>query len=194
MYTNVGKARVTGVELDLEAEPTEHWLFTTSIGTVDFKYQELGAAEGTGLTLDTKAPGVPDFKASATAQFFAGAGGRAAIRGAYTYQSKVYWDDANTAPSAQDGYGLLNGRVSWSSDGKLWEAAPQVNNVLGKEYYSMLIMTPPRGTVVGTVGAAPDAVHGQPQVRRQVRQESSAYRGPARRVPGAQGLRSRESP
>lgn len=154
IYTNVGKARVTGVELDLEAEPNPHWLFTTSVGTVNFKYLELGAAAGTGPTLDTKAPGVPDFKGSATAQFSWGfLGGTAAIRGAFTYQSNVYWDDANTAPSAQGGYGLLNGRLSWSSGDNLWEAALQGNNLLGKEYYSMLNNDVPLwGTVVGTVG------------------------------------------
>jgi iron complex outermembrane receptor protein len=156
IYTNVGSVHITGADVDVEAQPTENWLFDASVGVLDYKIVDLGSAAGTdgAPTLDSMAVGVPKLKGNVSGQYsWPLSKGKAGLRLAYTYQSKTYWDPPNSPIAAQEAYGLLNARLSWNSDDNLWETSLLVTNLAGKEYYSFLNNdTALWGTVMGNVG------------------------------------------
>jgi iron complex outermembrane receptor protein len=141
LYSNVGSARIKGVEVDLEYHPTPGWLFESSLGYLSYKTLSLGAAAGIpgGPTLDTMPQGVPAFKGNVSAQYtFPFVKGDISLRVDEVYQSITYWDAANTAVASQPGYGVMNVRLSWGSSDKLWETSLLATNALGKEYYMSL--------------------------------------------------------
>ena len=156
LYGNVGHVQISGVELDIDAKPTNNWSFDASVGDLRYHVISLGAAAGIagGPTLHTMPIGVPKFKGNAGAQYsYPLLGGTVALRADFTYQSHVWFDAPNAEISSQNPYGLMNLRLSWNSANGLWESSLLATNVLGREYYTSLNNNISLwGTVEGQVG------------------------------------------
>jgi iron complex outermembrane receptor protein len=136
---NVGRANIKGAELEIQAEPVRGLTGDFSIGYLDYKNTDLGSAAGVsgGPTLSSVPPLTPKWKGSLGVQYAIPEGqyGTFMPRLDYTYQSLVYNDAPNTAIGSQAGYGVLNGRLIWTSMKGAWTATFAVNNVTDKFYY-----------------------------------------------------------
>jgi len=136
---NVGEAHVKGIEAEVEAHPTDHMMINASGSWLDFNYVDLGAAAGVpgGPCLSCKPPLSPTWKFNVGAQYeFVLAGGSSLTpRLDLTYQSKVFNEATNNPRSAQPGYAVLDGRVTWRSPDDSWEAAVFVTNITDKFYW-----------------------------------------------------------
>ncbi|MDB5429051.1 MAG: hypothetical protein JWP35_167 [Caulobacter sp.] len=122
VITNAGKARVQGVELDVQAQPTA-WLSLGAGGAYnDAKYVDFDSGTGANYAGQqfTNVPKVSGFvTADINAPAFGGARFLAHVD--YRYQTKTYFDDKRSVypgigPAAQDSYGLLNGNVGLGFD------------------------------------------------------------------------------
>ncbi len=137
---NVGRAEIKGAELEVDVEPVKSLVADVSLGYLDYKNLDLGAAAGVsgGPTLTSVPALTPKWKGSLGVQYGADLGDRYGIltpRFDYTYQSKVYNDAPNTELAAQAGYGLANARLIWTSSQSNWTATFAVNNLADKVYY-----------------------------------------------------------
>jgi len=124
---NVGEASVKGVELEIEARPTDGLLLTASYGFAEVDYDELEGRQN---------PGLPEHTASASAQYeIVLPKGQLTPRLDWTYQSEVYYDIRNTPIAREGGTSLLNARLGWESTDGNWSLALAVTNLTDKEYY-----------------------------------------------------------
>src|SRR5690606_10405909 len=76
VISNAGQARINGIEAELEIRPARGFQIDMSASYTDFKIKDLGAAAGVagGPTLDSKAPGSPEWKYNAGVQYRADLG------------------------------------------------------------------------------------------------------------------------
>ncbi|MBO9711764.1 TonB-dependent receptor [Sphingomonas sp.] len=93
----------------------------------------------------------PDFAGSYSAEYPIAVDDDHALtlRAEYTYQSKSFFDAANTETAGlyQPGYGLLNGRISFGSERQGWDVSLWAKNITGEHYFRNI-------TVSGTTGLA----------------------------------------
>ncbi len=53
----------------------------------------------------------------------------------WIYQSRVFYDVYDTAAFAQNGYGVANAHVTWTSPDSVWQSVLEVSNLTGQVYY-----------------------------------------------------------
>jgi iron complex outermembrane receptor protein len=145
VITNAGKATAYGVEGQAE------WLVTSGLdlfATYAYSHARFdqGAYKGNRFRLS------PDHTLSLGAIWnFAALAGVVEVRPTYTWQSKVYFDDANDRPEfqrppasfvadvrrdeVQPSYGLLNLRVSWTADATPVTLEAFATNLLDEDYF-----------------------------------------------------------
>jgi iron complex outermembrane receptor protein len=140
---NIGTATVQGAELEIEAVPVDNLSISATYGLTDI---ELDAQAGSPAgfidpagTIPTGSisPGVPERTASAGIQYeFAFAGsGSITPRLDWSWQSRTYYDNQNTVLASQEGYSLLNARLTWRTSDDGWSVALGVTNLTEEEYY-----------------------------------------------------------
>jgi iron complex outermembrane receptor protein len=138
---NAGSSRQTGVELELDAHPTDFWDITGAYGLIDAKYTKLAAALNPGDTiaqdLAKKLPETPHTTLNIGTTFHfpvANIPGEFSVHGDWVYRSKVYFDIVNSTNIAQDGFGLFNARVAWSLPECNFEFAFWARNLADRRY------------------------------------------------------------
>jgi iron complex outermembrane receptor protein len=137
MTTNIGDAKVRGIEVEIQAEPVEGLRFDASVGKLNFKYTSVNPTSG--LSLGFKNVYSPDLNLSAGVQFQLSAGSHGTVtpRLDYTYHSDFFTDADNNKPLNQiDSQGLLNARLTWKGPDESWEAALAVTNLTDEFYYA----------------------------------------------------------
>jgi len=82
-------------------------------------------------------PGVPEKTASAGIQYQIDIGGSGSItpRLDWSWQSRTYYDNANTLLASQESYSLLNARLTWRTASDDWSVAVGVTNLTDERYY-----------------------------------------------------------
>ncbi|BAK68480.1 TonB-dependent receptor-like protein [Sphingobium sp. SYK-6] len=139
VIANAGSARINGVEAEMEIRPARGLQIDMSASYTDFKIKDLGAAAGVsgGPTLDSKAPGVPEWKYNAGIQYRAelGNGGSLTPRFDVYYQSRLFNEWTNNPRAAEDGYALANARLTYNAPDEEWYAALSVTNLFDQFYY-----------------------------------------------------------
>lgn len=132
---NAGDAKVKGLEFELQAQPTSALQLTGSLGYTDFEYTKL-APGVSDITLKTRQPFVPKWTASASAAYTTPLGdhGDLTLRADLAYKSRTYLDATNTASLIQDGYALVNARITYVNQDADWEVAAFVTNLTDKAY------------------------------------------------------------
>ncbi len=95
--SNVGSAKVKGIEVETFLEPVDNLTFDGSLSYLDFQYKEIDATAGTGVALSDITPFTPEWKYSFGIQYdVAGvAGGDLMFRFDGSYQSKIYTEAGN---------------------------------------------------------------------------------------------------
>lgn len=132
---NAGDAEVKGFELELQAQPVPALQLSAGLGYTDFKYTSL-AAGVSDITLDTHQPFVPKWTGNASIVYTVpvGTSSSIAFRGDLTYKSRTYLDPTNVASLVQDGFALINTRITYSNDDLGLEIAAFVTNLTDKTY------------------------------------------------------------
>jgi iron complex outermembrane receptor protein len=140
---NIGTATVQGAELEIEAVPVDNLSISATYGLIDI---ELDAQAGSPAGFIDPAgtipegsisQGVPERSASAGIQYQIDVGGAGSLtpRLDWSWQSRTYYDNQNTLLASQDGYSLLNARLTWSTPDDGWSVALGVTNLADEEYY-----------------------------------------------------------
>ncbi|MEP7350412.1 MAG: TonB-dependent receptor [Sphingorhabdus sp.] len=134
LRANAGNANIKGFELETYLQPTDRLTLDGSLSYLDFKYRDTNPLSGIPLTAVT--PFTSKWKVSAGIQYKFQLGGVGSLtpRIDYSYQSSVFTNSANTPLSRIAGYGLLNGNLTFASEGN-WQVAVEVRNITNKLYY-----------------------------------------------------------
>ena len=139
VIANAGQAHVNGVEAELQFRPVQGLEIDMSASYTGFEIKSLGAAAGVsgGPTLASKAPGAPEWKYNAGAQyeFDLGDAGTLTPRFDVYYQSKVFNEWTNNPLAVQKGYALANARLSYNAPDSEWYAAVSVTNLFEQFYH-----------------------------------------------------------
>lgn len=170
---NVGRAKITGGEIELELRPIAALSLTASAGVSHAETTALGAAINCnavampvptpnpganctidGLSLGSPAPFLPEVTASSSASY------TVAIPGAATvtlevdadYQSRMF-DQATGLPVDEiGGRVLMDSGITWHSHDGGWSVVLRCTNLTGKQYY-INKNDSPWGQVLGEPGA-----------------------------------------
>jgi iron complex outermembrane receptor protein len=150
---NAGTARIWGLEGELQAEPIENLRIDGSFGYLNYWLESNGGNEllftGNNCGGETcYSPRTPKYTGALGAQysFVLADGGRLTPRLDATYQSTIYFAANNGCLGSltpqgcgqtdnQDGYALLNGRLSYETANKKWQASLWGRNLTDKEYF-----------------------------------------------------------
>ncbi|MGH8138440.1 MAG: TonB-dependent receptor [Steroidobacteraceae bacterium] len=161
---NVGSADIKGFEIELEATPLQNLSISATAGLTDFKWKNLGGAEGcqdfavvTPATAciggnpgyNDIAVGISKWTANLGAQYAIplGPAGSLTPRLDASYHSRRNnnnWNDyagpTGTGPQAfTPGMTLMNGRITWEDDTQAWSVAAFVTNLTNKYYYQSFL-------------------------------------------------------
>ncbi|MBL4596242.1 MAG: TonB-dependent receptor [Robiginitomaculum sp.] len=150
---NAGTATIKGIEAELKARLTDSFILDASLGLLDAKYDTLNP--GATVNLDLDLPRTPSFTASIGLEKTFALSDRfyMTVRGDYAYQSSQALDPANTAELIQDGYGILNGRITLTPKDSNWELAIFGRNLTNELYLTGgLSALDSFGTIEGTFG------------------------------------------
>jgi iron complex outermembrane recepter protein len=157
---NAGRARIWGVEGELQAEPVDNLRIDGSLGYVNYTLVD---NEDNELLLERDecngsrcySPRTPKLTGGLGMQYEFGqsvGGGSITPRLDLVYQSKIYFTTNNQG--AQDAYTLLNGRVSWDSADRDWQISLYGRNLTDEEYFNgKLSLVGFFGREQGNVGA-----------------------------------------
>jgi iron complex outermembrane recepter protein len=157
---NAGRARIWGLEAELQAEPVDNFRIDGSLGYVNYTLVD---NEENELLLERDecggsrcySPRTPKLTGGLGMQYEFGSsvgGGSITPRLDLVYQSKIYFTTNNQG--AQDAYTLLNGRVSWDSADRDWQISLYGRNLTDEEYFNgKLSLVGFFGREQGNVGA-----------------------------------------
>ena len=153
---NAGNADVKGLEAEAEAHLFDGFSIDGSISYLSFDYTSLSVyaqggalpgcapagtaactTAGAGIKPGMKSPFAPTWKYSLGAQYQIPLGklGYVIPRLDWSYQSSFYGSASNSPWNLVQGYGLLNGRLTYKNPDGKWSAALEVSNITGKVYY-----------------------------------------------------------
>ena len=153
---NAGDVDIYGFEVEMLARPAANFDINLGIGYLETEYQTL--APNTGYSDDNDLPQAPKWTANAGAQYRIALNdewGAVTVRGDLSYRSKTYNDPQNTRAIVQEGYTLLNARISWNSPADAWQASLFVTNLSDKRYFTSAESIPAFGIR--------NAVYGRPR-------------------------------
>ncbi len=134
---NAAKARIRGVELELQLRPTDALRIEAGLGYLDAKYRSVDIrALNAGVTTATHLQNAPEWTLSAGVSygFDLGNAGTLTPRVDWSYRSRVYNDAINTPELVQGGYSLVNASIGYNDVGTRWSANLGVKNLTKKRY------------------------------------------------------------
>lgn len=132
---NAGDAEVKGFEVELQAKPVPALIVSAGLGYTDFKYTKL-APGVTDITLNTKQPFVPKWTGNASIAYTVplSAQNSLELRTDLVYKSRAYLDPTNVVELRQDGYALVNARITFRNGSNGWDISGFVTNLTDKSY------------------------------------------------------------
>lgn len=131
---NAGKARVKGLEIEMQARPAAGLDIRGGLGYLDAEYTDVGSS--VFVTTSSKFVKAPKWTANASIQYAIPLqnDGTLIVRGDWTYKSKVYNDPENVESIAQDGYSLFHAKLSYESSDQDWILSVFGRNLSDKRY------------------------------------------------------------
>ncbi len=134
LIANAAKARVQGFEADLIVVPAPGFNLSAGVGLTDAKYTQ--ADPTTGITEDSKFVKTPKWSVTLAGEYAMPIGGWGELIGRldWVYNSKIHHDALNSPLLVQDGYGILNARLSLEDDDGNWVFSVFGTNITDKHY------------------------------------------------------------
>jgi len=155
--SNAPEGKISGAELEIEANPLDGLRLQGSFGWVDARYTEYRDLAGRDLSW-RKFEQTPSTTLSLAAEYTIALAndGSLALAADYVRQSKIFFESTNTAQLSQEDYGLLGARVAYTPPSKRVEFALWGRNLTDEEYIAQGV------NLVGIVGAG-SAIFGAPR-------------------------------
>lgn len=134
LFTNAGKSRIQGAELELVARPTNSLSLSANLGLIDAKFTALDP--GSPVTLDTKFQQTPKAQYSVSGEYVLPLAdiGAVTTRLDYAHQSSTQHEISNLPVGFQPAYGLLNGRITFETRNRAWALSLSATNLTNKRY------------------------------------------------------------
>ncbi|WP_138380408.1 TonB-dependent receptor [Luteithermobacter gelatinilyticus] len=131
---NLDQVDVYGVEAELIAQPFEGFEVVLGAGLIDSEIKE--APAGNEAFIGNELAFAPNFNANGVFRYFhtIGTGGTMNYQVDFTYTGDQWYSIDNDPLLSQDGYALVNARISYTSADDMWQVAAFVNNLFDKEY------------------------------------------------------------
>ena len=136
---NGGRADIAGAELEAAWVPGNGWDVRANLGAMHARYESLSPS-----VLNNATPVLPGYKLAKTPEYTHGltVGKAARLRGGYIVTPRVNWtytgaqhhDAINTSRIFQEGYHLLNARVSVQTADGRWELLLSGRNLTDTRY------------------------------------------------------------
>lgn len=157
---NAGQTRADGIDLQLTVKPVPALTLSTNVTAQRARFQRYQT--GVLNLAGNHQLRSPDFSGYFAAEYAASLSeaGALTFRGEYSYQTKIYFDPANSTQAGlfQPAYGLGNLRVTYAPSRFPVELAVFVNNVGDRHYAQNIAISGPTGVYAPgdprTVGAA----------------------------------------
>jgi len=132
---NAGDAVLKGFETEIAIVPTTGLRFDFAVGYTDSEFEDVPVA--VGPINGNRLPFSPEWTISAAAQYDIDfAGGTLTPRVDFRYQSEVFFTAFNLPFEDQEGYGLLNGRITWVDPSETFTLAAFGLNLFDVEYFT----------------------------------------------------------
>jgi len=144
---NAGEANLSGIEIDMQANPIDGLLIDGSFGWLDFEYKDLGNAdpavvEAAGFNpvgqpcLSCTQIRSPEFTASLGAAYQVNMDSGAALtfRGDLSYQSETHFNVNNAPTGVESGYSVFDARITWDSPNEDWSISLLGTNLTDELY------------------------------------------------------------
>lgn len=129
---NAGKARIEGIEAELEAVPIDRLRVRAAYGHLAARY--LDVSDVPGVTLDSRFQRTPSHSFAGTLTYVVPArAGSLTLNGDYTYRSKEQFQIISS-PYDQDGYGLASARATWRPARTNWSLSLFGTNLTNRQY------------------------------------------------------------
>ena len=143
VITNAADATIVGGELELLAQPNDHWRFNVGLSFLNAEFDEFLTEDPSNPQLGTislngnSLPRSPDFSANLGAEYNIpiNQGGGLTFRVDYQYQDKSFFTTFNRDLSAQEAFSLVNASVSYENKGGKWRVAAFVKNATDEDYF-----------------------------------------------------------
>ena len=138
---NAEKSIIKGVDVEAIAKPIDNLTLRVSAAWLSAKLDQYVSTRGpalqdySGNTLSN----APKFALTGIAEYTIPLGDNDAIDllGSASYRSKVFFDPANDPLIAQQGYWVVDGRVTYVMNGGQWEFAVFGHNLTDEKYLNM---------------------------------------------------------
>ncbi|MEZ5500234.1 MAG: TonB-dependent receptor [Steroidobacteraceae bacterium] len=128
-------AKVSGVDLELQSSPSEHWDLSLGLSLLDAKAKDIPSPAG--VLRERRMVASPEVSANALVRYNWPVGtGRMSVQAWANYQSAQYFDIQNVPVSRQGAYAIGNLRLGYTAADDRWEAAAFVHNVTDKAHLS----------------------------------------------------------
>jgi iron complex outermembrane receptor protein len=139
VLTNAPKAFIRGAEFELDASPVEHLTTSISLSFLDAKLGQFVSGAGTPDAQNftgNQLPNAPKFNAIFGADYALplARGDVIELSGSAAYKSHQFFESNNNPLVAQNGYWLIDARLSYTSPNKKWDVAVLGKNLTGQEY------------------------------------------------------------
>ena len=125
---NAAEATIYGLEVDLEAQPTDALFLRGSLGLMENEFDEW--SDDIGDYTDRKLRNSPEMTANFLAAYTADLGGNGSLRpwAEVQYQDEMFLDGENTPQLKTPSRTLVNAGIAWASPGDRWEVEAHVTN------------------------------------------------------------------
>ncbi len=131
---NAAAATIRGVELDMDAVPTERLSLNFNLSYLDATYKDFPDALLFGVATDVSGnqlSNTPKWAANAGASYAVPVGdwGSVTLRGEWSYKSQVSFTPFHRDVTLEDGYHLFNARLTFEEADGRWTIAGWVKNI-----------------------------------------------------------------
>ena len=125
---NAAESTIYGLELDIEAQPTDALFLQGSLGLMENEFDEW--SDDLGDYTNRKLRNSPEVTANLLASYTADLGGNGSLRpwGEVQYQDEMFLDGENTPQLQTPSRTLVNAGLAWASPGDRWEIEARVTN------------------------------------------------------------------
>ncbi len=133
---NAGDAELYGFELELNALPAEGLRLDASVGYTNSKFVNVPAS--VGPINGNRLPFSPEWTLALGAQYRIAVAGDWSVtpRVDFRYQARTFFSPFNLPFEQQDGYGLLDARITLANRGDRFTLAAYGKNLTDKQYYT----------------------------------------------------------
>ncbi len=156
LVTNAASSHLEGVEGQIDAKATELLTLDLGVAYLHAKYESYLTTNANDPTAGQVnlggnwLPEAPEFTGTAAANIRIPlqSNGSLTARGELRYQSKIYFDQFNTPQLTQDGYAIVNGRLTYTPSHGNWDIAAYGENLTDKVYRQGMVRV---DNVFGTI-------------------------------------------